>query len=113
MSNRSRQRDVCGQLGSHLFKLMFLAGERNPLPPPPLQFLLSSLEAYESVASFATAYSIGKVESKAAINLLRNIPQQTKEGLTELVRLALAKPTYIKSHLMGYVNGVVMGSHRL
>ena len=43
-------------------------------------------EAHESVASFAAAYSLGKQESAAAVNLLRWVPHDIKEGLTLLVR---------------------------
>ncbi|CAL1165232.1 unnamed protein product [Cladocopium goreaui] len=47
---------------------------------------IKTLEAHESVSKFATAYSLGDKESRAAINLLRNIPGLVKEGLIELVR---------------------------
>lgn len=44
-------------------------------------------QAHESVSSFAQAYSLGEKESAAAINLLKFIPQDVKESLTELVRI--------------------------
>ncbi|CAL1138958.1 unnamed protein product [Cladocopium goreaui] len=42
--------------------------------------------AYENVSTFAAAYNVGKVESKAAINLLRHVPSSVKSALTALVR---------------------------
>ena len=43
-------------------------------------------KAYENVSTFAAAYNVGKVESKAAINLLRHVPSSVKSALTALVR---------------------------
>ena len=43
-------------------------------------------KAYENVSTFAAAYNVGKVESKAAINLLRHVPSSVRSALTALVR---------------------------
>ena len=40
----------------------------------------------ESISAFASAYSLGEKESAAAINLLKNIPDNIREYITELVR---------------------------
>ena len=47
------------------------------------------------MSSFAAAYSIGKMESKAAIQLLRHIPESVKSKLEENVRLLVFMFTYI------------------
>ena len=39
------------------------------------------------MSAFAQAYSLGDKESKAAVNLLKFIPSDVKEALTELVRI--------------------------
>lgn len=54
-----------------------------------------------SVASFASAYSLGPQESGAAINLLRNIPVSVKECLTHLVQFLcwLSKFSFTPNHL--------------
>ena len=44
------------------------------------------VQAHESVANFASAYSLGKTESAAALNLLNNIPKGIKDRLASLVR---------------------------
>ena len=44
-------------------------------------------QAHESVSAFAQAYSLGEKESAAAVNLLKHIPTNIKEALTELVRI--------------------------
>lgn len=41
---------------------------------------------HDSIASFAAAYSLGKQESAAAVNLLGKIPGEIKDALTLLVR---------------------------
>ena len=43
-------------------------------------------QVHETAASFAAAYSLGKQESAAAVNLMRWVPADIKEGLTVLVR---------------------------
>lgn len=43
-------------------------------------------QAHENVAAFASAYSLGKTESAAALNLLNKIPKDVKQILTDLVR---------------------------
>lgn len=48
--------------------------------------LLSFCKANEAIASHIAAYSLGKQESTAAINLLQKIPGEIKESLTLLVR---------------------------
>ncbi|CAL1126014.1 unnamed protein product [Cladocopium goreaui] len=48
-----------------------------------------SSEAHESVSAFAQACSLGEKESAAAVNLLKHIPTNIKEALTELVRFEL------------------------
>ena len=45
-----------------------------------------SYKAQESVASFATAFNLGKAESAAALNLLHEVHAEVKDALTELVR---------------------------
>ncbi|CAJ1353318.1 unnamed protein product [Effrenium voratum] len=42
--------------------------------------------AFESAAAFATAYSVGKAEAGAALNLLNNIPDHIRDRLWELAR---------------------------
>ena len=51
-----------------------------------MYMMISLNQAHESVASFAQAYSLGEKESSAAVNLLKFIPPNIKDGLTELVR---------------------------
>ena len=43
-------------------------------------------QAHDCVSSFAAAYSLGEKESAAAVNLLKYIPANIKEQITELVR---------------------------
>lgn len=43
-------------------------------------------QAHDSVSAFAQAYCLGEKESAAAVNLLRFIPGDIKDALTELVR---------------------------
>ncbi|CAK8991525.1 unnamed protein product [Durusdinium trenchii] len=59
-------------------------GFEAALAPPESCFMANS-----SIAAFAAAYSIGKLESAAAVNLLRKINPETKESLTLLVRFEL------------------------
>lgn len=44
------------------------------------------MQAHESVASFASAYSLGKTESAAALNLMHHVPKEIKRKLEALVR---------------------------
>ncbi|CAL1148298.1 unnamed protein product [Cladocopium goreaui] len=76
-----RRRPNCFNL---LHQLQFL--ERSGMSQ---DMTVKSLEAHESVSAFAQAYSLGEKESAAAINLLKFIPQDVKESLTELVRFDL------------------------
>lgn len=50
-----------------------------------------NMEAQETVANLAMAYSLGKMESSAAINLLHKIPKEVVATLTRLVRSRLNK----------------------
>ncbi|CAL1168291.1 unnamed protein product [Cladocopium goreaui] len=50
---------------------------------------IKSLEAHQSVSAFAAAYQLGEKESAAAVNLLKHIPKDTKDALTELVRFEM------------------------
>ena len=54
----------------------------------------TSLQAHETAASFAAAYSLGKQESTAAVNLLRWVPVDIKDGLTTLVRPIVQQYVY-------------------
>ena len=54
------------------------------------------MEAQESVANLAMAYSLGKMESSAAINLLHKIPKEIVATLTRLVRSCLKKELFEK-----------------
>ena len=47
---------------------------------------VQTLQQYTNASSFAAAMQIGRFEAQAAINLLRNVSQPTREKLTELVR---------------------------
>lgn len=47
------------------------------------------------MAAFASAYSLGKHESGAAVNLLKFIPQPVKTKLTELVRWGWGKGFFV------------------
>ena len=48
---------------------------------------ITKLQALENAASLASAYQIGKLESQACSNLLKNIAPPIVDGLKELVRL--------------------------
>ena len=59
-------------------------------------------QAQESVANFASAYSLGKTESAAALNLLNKIPKAIKDKLASLVRTAFKRFKV----LLGFVSGL-------
>lgn len=57
----------------------------------------NNMEAQETVANLAMAYSLGKMESTAAINLLHKIPTDVVATLTRLVRNCLKKEIWVHS----------------
>ena len=48
--------------------------------------MLFSRQAMESASSFAAAYSIGKLESEAAINLIKHVKPWARDALKDRVR---------------------------
>lgn len=45
-----------------------------------------ALQAHQNAAHFVQAFSLGRLESLSAVNLLHHIPTSVKEVLTTLVR---------------------------
>ena len=72
-------------------------------------------QAHESVSAFAQACSLGEKESAAAVNLLKHIPTNIKEALTELVRiLGLIYPgTYDSLLFQQFYHDVMTNKHIL
>lgn len=58
----------------------------SPINTFEFSSLMCFVEAHESVANFASAYSLGKTESAAALNLMYQVPAVIKLKLASLVR---------------------------
>lgn len=54
------------------------------------------MQAFDTASTFAAAYSIGKAEASAALNLLKKVPPDVRDKLQGLVRTAAA--TQVISH---------------
>ncbi|CAK9075152.1 unnamed protein product [Durusdinium trenchii] len=74
-------RSVCG------LAVLFAAFKQSELLKAWCWKIASLLDPTRTVASFASAYSLGKHESAAALNLLRRVPSEIREGLTLLAQL--------------------------
>ncbi|CAK9081890.1 unnamed protein product, partial [Durusdinium trenchii] len=61
----------------------------NSVAPDLAQVISTNRGASEGAAAFASAYSLGRQESAAAVNLLKKVPPVVKDTLTTLVQFEL------------------------
>lgn len=62
-------------------------------------------QTYETAAQVASVYSLGKMESAAAVALLHKVPKPIKEAVTIMVRPGVYEgcPTYFGKSILGLV----------